>query len=621
MIIPAEQLSNQSFDYIIVGKCVACTAGLTLAARLAEEPNVKVLVLEAGQANIDDPQLLRPAIYGVHLGNDSYSWDHKTIKQKHVDGRESSWHRGKGLGGSSSINFLCYTKPRLATSMGFTDFERLGNLGWNWKNLEQYFQRFEGFSEPTEEYKKRTGVKTETWNVGRQGPLKISFPASISEAEVRIQQAFLNNNLPPQGCHFLPNNYDPQNHKRTYATNAFYLPYKDRPNYKVAVGAHVNRVLTENTRNSSWSATGVEFFDEASGKVRTVNATKEVILSAGTLKTPQLLELSGFGRKDVLEKIDVPLKVELPGVGENVQDHIFLGISWELKDDVPFDTLDLLRDPAVAAKHLELHESGSGLHTIGVIGFAWNSFDMFAPQDKQADIYDKMKDAVAKIDDKAHPGLREQFEVAMERFEPGKAGSPGCEFISFPGFMSGPNTPEPGKRYASILVAMNHGFSRGTIHSTSSDPRKDPEIDAHYFEQSFDLNIHIEMLRFARKVANTSPMKEMVVKEVNPGLEIQTDEQWGGMAICFRAKDEGSADEMAVDWLKKTFSTTWHTAGSCSMMPREKNGVVDTNLKVYGTSNLRVVDLSIIPLHFASHSQSTVYAIAEKAADIIKAAA
>ncbi|EKM59944.1 uncharacterized protein PHACADRAFT_250766 [Phanerochaete carnosa HHB-10118-sp] len=588
MIVPAEQLNNQFFDYIIAGEC---TAGLTLAARLTEDPNVKVLVLEAGQANIDDPQLLRPAIFGSHLGNDSYSWHHKTIKQKYVEDRESGWHRGKGLGGSSGVNFLVYTKP---PARDIDDFERLGNPGWNWKNLEPYFQRAEGFSEPTEEYKTRTGVKTETWTVGRQGPLKISFPASISEAEVRIQQ--------PKGVSFLPNTYDPQNHKRTYSTTAFYLPYKDRPNYKVAVGAHVNRVLTENTRNGSWTAVGVEFFDEASGKVQTVNATKEVILSAGTLKSPQLLELSGFGRKDVLEKIDVPLKVELPGVGENIQDHIFVGLSWELNDDAPFDTLDLLRDPAVAAKHLELHESGSGLHTIGIVGFAWNSFDMFAPQGKQADIYDKMKDAVAKIDDKAHPGLREQFEVAMERFVPGKAGSPGCEFISFPGFLSGPNTPEPGKRYATILVAMNHGFSRGTVHSTSSDPRKDPEMDAHYFEQSFDLGIHVEMVKFARKVANTSPMKEMVVKEVNPGLEVQTDEQWG-------------------DWLKKTFSTTWHTAGSCSMVPREKNGVVDTDLKVYGTSNLRVVDLSIVPLHFASHPQSAVYAIAEKAADIIKAAA
>lgn len=320
------------------------------------------------------------------------------------------------------------------------------------------------------------------------------------------------------------------------------------------------------------------------------------------MQTPHLLELSGFGRKDVLDKINVPVKVELPGVGENVQDHIFLGLSWELKEDAPFDTLDLLRDPAIAAKHLELHEGGSGLHTIGIVGFAWNSLDMFMPPGKQAAIYDKMKDALAKIDEKVHPGLREQFQIQMERFEPGTGGSPGCEFISFPGFLSGPNPPEPGKRYATILVAMNHAFSRGTVHSTSSDPPKDPEIDARYFEQRFDLDIHVEMVKFARKVANTSPMKEMLVKELNPGLEVQTDEQWA-------------------EWLKQTFSTTWHTAGSCSMLPKEKNGVVDPNLKVYGTSNLRVVDLSIVPMHFAAHPQATVYAIAEKAADIIKAAA
>ncbi|GJE87488.1 GMC family oxidoreductase [Phanerochaete sordida] len=605
MLTPTEQLNNQFFDYIIAG---GGTAGLTLAARLTEDPSVNVLVLEAGQANIDDPQLLRPGIYGSHFGNASFTWDHKTIKQKHVNDRESGWSRGKGLGGSSGINFLCYTKP---PARDIDDFERLGNPGWNWKNLEQYFNRAEGFVEPTEEYKKRTGVKTETWNVGREGPLKVSFPVSISEAEMRIQQAFANQGIPaakqpiggdPKGICFLPNTYDPKTHVRSYSTNAYYLPNKDRPNFKVAVGAHVNRVLTENTRDGSWSAVGVEFTDVASGKTQTVNAKKEVILSAGALKTPQLLELSGFGRIDVLDKIDVPVKVELSGVGENVQDHIFLGLSWELKEDAPFDTLDLLRDPAIAAKHLELHAQGSGLHTIGIVGFSWNSFDMFAPPGKQAEVYQKMEDALGKIDDTAHPGLRKSFEIAMQRFEPGKPGSPGCEFISFPGFLSGPNPPEAGKRYATILVAMNHGFSRGTVHATSSDPLKDPEMDAHYFEQDFDLDIHVEMVKFARKVANTSPMKEMLVAELNPGLEVQTDAQWA-------------------EWLKQTFSTTWHTAGSAAMLPRAQNGVVDASLKVYGTSNLRVVDLSVVPLHFASHPQATVYAIAEKAADIIKAAA
>ncbi|KIP10401.1 hypothetical protein PHLGIDRAFT_240805 [Phlebiopsis gigantea 11061_1 CR5-6] len=604
MITPAESVQNAFFDYVVVG---GGTAGLTLAARLTEDPHVNVVVLEAGEANIDDPQLLRPAIFGSHLGNKTYAWDHQTTAQEHVNGRQSGWHRGKGLGGSSGINFLCYTKP---PARDIDDFEKLGNPGWNWKTLEPYFGRAEGFVEPSAEYKKKTGVKSESWNVGRQGPLKITFPATIADAEVKIQQAFLNSGLPPatqplggepKGVSFLPCTYDPENHKRSYSTTAYYLPNKDRPNFKVVVGAHANRVVTETARDGGITAVGVEFSDESSGNTYTINAKREVALCAGALKTPQILELSGFGQKEVLDKIGVPVKVELPGVGENAQDHTFLGLSWELKDDVPFDTLDLLRDPVVAAKHLELHEAGSGLHTTGIVGFSWCSLDMFAPEGRHAQIFQKMQDAVAALDG-THPGLKEQYELSLERFRLDKPGSPGSEFISFPGFLSGPNPPVPGKRYATILVAMNHGWSRGTIHSTSADPTKEPEFDARYFEQSLDLDIHVEMVKFARRVANTAPLKDMVVKEVNPGPEVQTDEQWA-------------------EWLKGNFGTTWHTAGSCSMLPREKGGVVDPELKVYGTNNLRVTDLSVVPLHFGSHPQSVVYAIAERAADIIKAAA
>lgn len=345
-------------------------------------------------------------------------------------------------------------------------------------------------------------------------------------------------------------------------------------------------------------ATGVEFLHEATGKRFTVAARKEVEICAGVLKTPQVLELSGLGRREVLEKIGVPVQVELLGVGENVQDHIYVGMSYELKDDVEFDTLDLLRDSAMAAKHLELHDTGKGLHTSGVAGFAWCTLDMVTSADKQAQIYQKMSDAVTKLGP-ADAGLAAQYEIAKERCQPGNPGSPGCEYISFPGFLSGPNPPESGKRYATMLVAMNHCWSRGTIHCTSADPLKEPEVDAHYYEQSVDLDVHIEMAKFARKVMNTAPFSDLISKEQNPGLDVQTDEQWA-------------------EWIKSTFGTTWHTAGGCAMLPREKGGVVDTNLKIHGTTNLRVVDLSVVPLHFSSPPQSTVYAIAERAADIIK---
>ncbi|KAF7789456.1 hypothetical protein EIP86_000401 [Pleurotus ostreatoroseus] len=383
------------------------------------------------------------------------------------------------------------------------------------------------------------------------------------------------------------------------------------------ITAHVNKIILEdkNTEHSDIRATGVLF--EYGGKVHTVHARRDVILSAGALKTPQLLELSGIGRGNVLAKIGVPLRVELPGVGENVQEHIFAQLSYELKEDVKFDTLDLLRDPVLAAKHLELHAAGSGIHTSGIIGFAFATMGQVTP--KAREIYQSIRHIIDTTDFSSSPAsLKEQYEILAERFDPdSEKASPGCEFISFPGYLSHPNPPEPGKRYITFFAAANHMLSRGTIHCTSADPTVDPEFDPRTLMVVADMDVLVEMCKFTRKAANTAPFKDMygeyngpvrkerrstitsTVKELNPGVEVQTDKQWR-------------------EWLKTSFSTTWHTSSSCSMLPRKKDGVVDANLKVYGTQNLRVVDLSVIPLQIAAHPQSMVYGIAEQAADIIK---
>ncbi|KAI0072989.1 alcohol oxidase [Panus rudis PR-1116 ss-1] len=529
-----ENVAGRAFDYIVVG---GGTAGLTVAAGLSKDPKNSVLVLEAGEANLNDPNLLRPASYGSHFGNKSYAWDHTTTKQKHLNNAQRPWFRGKGLGGSSGINFLCWTKP---PAEEIDDIEKLGNPGWNWKAIQGALDKVEGFVPPSEEFQKRNLLNFDNWNVGRDGPLTLGYPGKIDKAEIQIQQTFLNAGIPvapnpvsgnPKGAFFTPNTYNPQTHTRSYATTAFYLPNQDRQNLSVLVTAHVNKVLTEKKDDGKVIVTGVEF--QYGGKVHTVNVNKEVILSAGALKTPQVLELSGFGRKDVLQKIGVPLVKELPGVGSNVQEHIFTGVSWELKDDVEFDTLDLLRDPTVAAQHLELHNAGSGIFTIGIVGFAFTSLDQISP--KASELIKKAKEQITKKMETVSPALRDQWKIQLERLD---RGAPGNEFVSFPGLNSFPNPPEPGKRYATILCCTNHFFSRGTIHSVSSDPNEEPEFDPHYFEEDIDLDTFVEQIKFARNLANISPLKDMIVKEVNPGPEIKSDAEIG-------------------EWAKSHFSTTW----------------------------------------------------------------
>ncbi|KAH9899627.1 hypothetical protein C8Q73DRAFT_680554 [Cubamyces lactineus] len=423
----------------------------------------------------------------------------------------------------------------------------------------------------------------------------------MQEAELKLQETMVNAGIPlaarpsngdPVGTYFAPCNYDVRTNTRSYATTAYYLPIKDRPNLTVLVAARVNRILPSSESGSVFTAERVEF--EYDGKVYIVRAKREIILSAGALKTPQLLELSGIGNPNVLRKIGIPTKVDLPGVGRNVQEHMTVAVSFELRNDVKFDTYDILADPDVLKKHVDLYRAGAGLFTTNVTGFTFATLHQITP--RADEIIKAAEDKIMKNAASYPPGLLEQYKISLDRLR----NSAGCEIIIFPGMMTPyPRPAEKGKRYVSMVVALNHTFSRGTIHSVSSDPAVNPEFDPHYLEEEIDLQVWVEMVKFTRNLKNVSPLKDMITKEYNPGPDIQTDE------------------EIAA-WIKTVMSTTWHTASSCSMLPQENGGVVDPQLKVYGTEKLRVVDLSVVPLHFAAHTQAMVYGIAEQAADIIK---
>ncbi|KAH9943228.1 alcohol oxidase [Epithele typhae] len=585
MTASINDVKDKAFDYII---CGGGTAGLTIAARLTEDPNVSVLVLEAGQTNIGDDGILRLSSYGSHFGNPNYAWDFKTTPQANTGNTCHGWQRGKGLGGSSQINFLVHIKP---PAEDVDAIERLGNPGWNWKNLQKYIHRAEGFVPPGKDSWVNDIVELKTADMGTDGPLAIAFPA-FTFINAGIPVAPRPYNGQPHGAYLAPSTIDPKTHTRSYATTAYYLPNRHRSNLTVLVMAHVNRVVPA-TDAAEFVAEAVEF--EYEGRTYVVPAKKEVILCAGTLKSPHILELSGIGNPNLLRKLGITPKVDLPGVGSNVQEHMVATISFEVRDDVDFQTLDCLADPAIAAKHLELRASGKGLFTNGIVNFAFATLGQISS--KANAIIEATEDKVNRMSCDYPPGILEQHKITIERLKNGV----GCEFIALPAMASRPNPPEAGKRYITLYSAMNHTMSRGTIHTASKDASVEPHFDPRYFEEEVDLQVFLEMVKFSRSLASVAPLKDMIVKELNPGPDVQSD-------------------EALVDWLKQTFTTTWHTAGSCSMLPKVSGGVVDPELKVYGAKNLRVVDLSILPLHVACHTQAVVYGIAEQASDIIKGA-
>jgi len=366
----------------------------------------------------------------------------------------------------------------------------------------------------------------------------------------------------------------------------------------VLVSAHVAEVITTRSADGTLTATEVKFFCEGAPYI--VNVGKETILCAGAINSPQILELSGIGEKAALGSAGIDVKLELPGVGNNMQDHYYIAISYEIKDSFydSLNTFDALQNPELAEQEMALYAEKTGLFTMYILGL------MFAPLESltsdAANINDTYLTAIeAGIKNGKYPaGLQKQYAIQLERI---KKQQPSCEILVFPG-MSAPGLQlEPGKKYVSLAPATNHPFSRGSIHITSKDPLAPPAIDPATFKEDYDLAVMVETVKFARKIAQQEPFASMLAgADLRPGPDVQTDE------------------DIAEKFVKPFVSTTFHTSSTLSMLPREDGGVVDNRLKVYGTTNIRVADTSIIPLHINAHTQAIAYAIGEQAADIIK---
>ncbi|KAI0031875.1 GMC oxidoreductase [Vararia minispora EC-137] len=587
-IATIDDVSGKTFDYVIVG---GGTAGLVLAGRLSEDPDRTVLVLEAGGAHLDDPNITMPASYAKVFGDPEYDWGFTTVPQEHADGVVYGWQRGKGLGGSSAINFYVWNLPPKAD---IDAWEALGNPGWNWKNFIKYAKKSETFLPPPSAAVEQEGLTYDKVYHGTQGPLGLGYCNMRTGWEQAVTGALQKHGFKQShdhqagdttGTNYTTSTVDPRTNQRAFS-QAYLSP---RPNLTVLTNAPATQITAFPASNTgAFVASGVRFVVE--GKEHWTGAAREVVLSAGAIKSPQILELSGIGSAPHLASLGVEPKVDLPAVGENAQEHMFCGVSWELKEPEKFNTLDPLRDPKRLEAELQKYAQGDGLFTLGIVGIHMAPLAAVSPRASEI-----LATAPAPASASA-PGLAEQRVQQHKRVDERSAD---LEIISFPGFLSYPNPPEEGKKYLTLLAAINHPWSRGTIHAGSRDALAQPVIDPHYFEEGADLQTFIEHVKFVRRLGAEEPLASLLAKELNPGPAIASDAE-------------------VAAWLKKHLSTTFHTAGTTAMLPRARGGVVDPSLKVYGTQNVRVVDLGVVPLHIAAHTQAAVFAIAEQAADIIK---
>ncbi|OJD31472.1 aryl-alcohol dehydrogenase [Diplodia corticola] len=606
-------MSSTTYDYVIVG---GGTAGLVLAARLSEDPSKLVAVIEAGANRKGDPRIDIPGLVMSLYEDKDYDWSFLTEPQEALNGRQIACPRGRVLGGSSALNLSAILYPSKAD---FDDWAALNNdQGWNAEAMAPYFRKFHTFRPASEATKKRMLVDyMDESRYGTDGPLNVTIPEGYSPLDEAWVNAFNELGFHAKtdqangkmiGCFTSPVSIHPDTKTREYSASSYYTEeVQSRPNLHVLTEAVVEKIEWADGAGPDLSASGVHVLQgEEKRRFVGVRSGGEVILSAGTIKSPQILELSGVGNEQLLEKHKIEVKISLPGVGENLQDHVVATSSYEIADN-QMSGDNLQHTPGLMDAVMQMYaESRTGPMTGIMLGAAH-----LPPVDKDGVL---SKEALASLVSDAainaypdFPGKQAQFSLLRARLE---AGEPSCQFLFIPKQINHErqeNTMQylfggaEAENYVSAVALLNHPFSRGTVHITSADPTAAPAIDPRYLTHPLDLELQARHLQYFEKLVSTSAFKA-VLKE-------------GGKRLPpADSADLDTARQIARD---RAF-TCFHPAGTCAMMPRAQGGVVDSRLRVHGTRNVRVVDASIFPLEPLGNIQASVYAVAEKAADLIK---
>jgi choline dehydrogenase-like flavoprotein len=574
-----------TYDFIVVG---GGTAGLAVASRLSQHlPHNTVLVIEAGPDGRNVSGIYVPGMKGSTLGG-IYDYNFTTVAQLHAGGRSWAQNRGKVLGGSSALNLMCWDRASVAE---YDAWEQIGNPGWNWKNMIESMLKVENYTQsiyPGQEIDQGVGV---------DGPIH----ATINRIQPTDQETWIptmeNYGFPenmeslngnPLGVSLQPNNIDTAKYTRSYSPE--YLKIAGN-NLHVMTDAQVIKINTKKSHGQI-VATGLTLKNNV-----VINAGKEVILSAGSFLSPALLELSGIGNSSVIKAAGIKPVLELPTVGENLQDHIRIQNSFKLKNMSSFD--ELKYNTTFKAEQLALYNANRvSSYDYAASGFAYLTWEQALGNESAAliDVAKSATNAKASIVDQTKldflTGNKSHTIPQLEIiFSDGYTGVGGYPLV---------NSSEYGSNYFTLLSVIMHTFSRGNVHINASNPLGKPIIDPRYLSNEYDLQAAIAATKLNRKIAQTAPMKDIIAEEYEPSSAIQTDEQWRNFALNHTL-------------------TIYHPLGTCAMLPQKDGGVVSPELKVYGTANLRVVDASIIPVQLSAHIQTAIYGIAERAAEIIAA--
>ncbi|WP_441232345.1 GMC family oxidoreductase [Tardiphaga sp. 215_C5_N2_1] len=524
------------YDFVVVG---AGSAGCVLANRLSEDPRNRVIVLEAGPPD-RNIWLKIPAGISRVFRHKTLNWGYFTEPESHLGGRRIYWPRGKTLGGSSAINGMAYIRGQPSD---YDHWRQLGNSGWSWDHVLPLFKRGENQQRGADEFH------------GASGELSVSDPhfrhlasrafvESARNAGVRSNADF--NGADQEGVNFLQ--FTIRSGVRHSTASAFLDPARRRANLRVETGAHAERIMFDGKR-----ARGIVYRKD--GVARTVFG-REIVLCGGTINSPQLLMISGIGPASHLRDRSIQPIVDLPGVGENLQDHLYVHVRANVERDYSLNPI--LRTWRIFPELLRYALVREGPMTLGA------------------------SQACAFVRSGAHvdrPDLQINFRPVSTNFD-----------------SNGKMVPTP---YPGVTASVCHlrPQSRGRVSLKSADPYQHPAINADYLQNSDDQRALIAGVRWIRSIFAQSPLRDHIVEETAPGSTIASSDQIGR-------------------FIRENAQSMYHPVGTCKM-GNDELSVVDEELSVHGTFGLRVVDASIMPSIPSGNTNAPTIMVAEKGADLL----
>jgi choline dehydrogenase len=531
-----DVVESLEFDYIIVG---AGSAGCVLAGRLSERASISVLVLEAGGLD-SSPWIHIPIGYGKTILDPKLNWRYETERGAEIGDRPMYWPRGKVLGGSSSINGMLYIRGQ---AQDYDHWRQLGATGWSYDDVLPYFRKAEDQENGSDPFH---GVKgpLRVSNLKERNPLCEAFIDSAIETGIPRNDDFNGSSQEGVGYYQLTT----RNARRCSAAVAYLRPAMKRPNLRVITQAETDRILFEGKR-----AVGVAF--RRGGVSISARARREVIVSGGSINSPKLLLLSGVGPAADLARLGLDVVHDLPGVGENLQDHYGALVTY--KSRLPLTINDIMMSPfrqaMVGLQYLLLRSGPLTISAAQVGAFVKSDPRMETP------------DIQFLFQTFSH----DEYDAGLHKFS---------------GFAN--------------AVCPTRPQSRGVLKLRSTDPREAPSMQPNYLSAEYDRRVLVEAIKHSRRVAEKPAIAAHILAEHAPGPDVRSDDE-------------------ILDYARTTGLSIAHQVGTCKM-GEDPMAVVDPSLRVRGLAGLRVVDASIMPTLVSGNTNAPTIMIAEKAADMIR---